>query len=111
MAGEFVPSGVELAAKGLGQFLSDLNTANNAIAKVGSGVSVSASPFIDLGNSILDVGAKATQVAVGGIATLGAAITALAVKGTADFIELEQGLANIEAISGDTKAELEPLKG
>lgn len=110
MAGEYVPSGVELAVKGLGQFLSDLKTADNAIAKLGSGVSVSAAPFTDLGNAILDIGAKATQVAVGGIAVLGAAITAMAVKGTADFVQLEQGMADIEAISGDTAAEVAPLK-
>lgn len=110
MAGEYVPSGVELAVKGLGQFLSDLKSADNAIAKMGSGVSVSTAPFVDIGNSILDVGAKATQVAMGGIAVLGAAITAVAIKGAADFMELEQGMADIEAISGDTAAEVAPLK-
>lgn len=110
MAGEYIPSGVELAVKGLGQFLSDLKSADNAIAKMGSGVSVSTAPFVDLGNSILDVGAKATQVAVGGLAALGAAITAVAVDGTAKFIELEQGMADILAISGDTVSEIAPLK-
>lgn len=114
MASQFEPSGVELIAKGLGQFLSDLNTANKAIANVGSQAGGAASsaiaPFTSLGNSILDLGAKATMVAAGGFAALGLSVAAVTAKGTEMALNLEQGMADLLAISGDTAAEVAPLK-
>lgn len=114
MAGEFVPSGVELLAKNLGGFLSDLNKANNAIAELGvkSGFSPSIVPGLQgLGNVILDIGAKATAVAAGGIAALGAGLIAVSAKGTVMAADLEQGIANIAATSGKTVQQIAPLKG
>lgn len=114
MANNFIPSGVELVAKNLGKFLSDLNTANKAIADVGSkaggAASVGIAPFNDLGNAIIGIGQKAALVAAGGIAALGAAVTAVVVSGTDKAADLEQGLANIAATAGKTVDEIKPLK-
>lgn len=114
MGSQFEPSGVELIAKNLGQFLADLNKANQAIADVGtkgaSAAGAGIAPFKGLGDSILDVGAKAATVAATGLAALGAGIAAVAVKGTMMALDLEQGLANIAAKSGRTVAEITPLK-
>lgn len=112
MATNFIPSGVELIAKNLGQFLADVGTANKAIAGIGAegAASVALPGLQGLGNAIVDIGAKAAMVAAGGIAALGAAVTATVVKGTEKAADLEQALANIAATSGKTIQEVAPLK-
>lgn len=128
----FTPSGVEFVARNLTGYLSDLSKADKAqqnlgrsaqglsgqfsgpvsvIRNLGSTASSVGSGLVGLGDSLLGLGAKAAQIAVGGVAILGSALIAIGVNGTKAFIELEQGFANLEAISGDTKAQLEPLKG
>lgn len=99
----------------LASFSSAVASYNSAISGMSSNTASTASSinssFAGLGSVILDIGAKAAQVAVGGIALLGSAFVAVGVSGTKAFIDLEQGLANIEAISGDAKETLAPLKG
>lgn len=90
------------------EYLKIVSQMSSNTASAASSIS---SSFGGLGSSILDIGAKAAQIAIGGIATLTLALAGIGVAGTKAFIELEQGFANLEAISGDTKAQLEPLKG
>lgn len=114
MAGEFVPSGVELIARNLGGFLRDLATADSAIARVGVGSAGSivnvGKGFATLGSSIANVGVQAATAAAVGIAALGAGLATVVATGVSKAADLDQQMANIAATMNKTKGEVGPLK-
>ena len=102
--------GLDAVITGLGGFQSGASTISKAYSDLDKQANTLGGSTINLGNSLLKMGAIAGGAAVGGVVALGAALTTFAVSGISKAVDLDQQMANIAATMGKTKEEVTPLK-
>ena len=102
--------GVEAVIKNLAGFTAGANSINSAYNKMNVGADSVARSSVDLGNSLLKVGAIAGGAALAGVTALGAGLATFAITGISKAKDLDQQMANIAATMGKTKEAVGPLK-
>ena len=91
----FTPTGVEFIAKNLNKYLSGLTKADNAQQALAKSATSIGKNFNSLGDSVLGFGSTAGKVALGGVATLGAATGALGAISLKTAIDFESAFAGV----------------